>query len=291
MTAKSPLEHFQQKLSLAGKKIIVTGGASGIGKCAVKLFASAGASVAIVDFDKAAGAALSAELSSTGTDVRYIYADVAQQDDCENALRSAHEAFGSIDVLVTCAGIVRPADSNGNSVAEMQQMFAVNFFGTVHFVQGVLPLMSKSGRIVCVGSIAGETMVANRDGYCASKAALHAWAAVRAPELRRRGITLNVVAPGRVLTELVRGWLSKNANPSEAFRAGCATQCSGTMLLPEAIAEMVYLLASNAYPVAGTVLDLSDGWGQGYQGNPANLPESFDEFKAFAKTQFGMALD
>ena len=296
MNETNPYSSLLQKLSaVRGKAVVITGGASGIGKSTAQLFAAAGARVAIVDFNREAGESTVSALNRAqvaekpATPAIFAQADVAKDTECAAALSTVCEQFGHIDVLITSAGIVRPAGSEGNTSAEIRQMLEVNFLGSVHFVQCVVPLMrSGGGRIVCVGSIAGETIVANRDGYCASKAALHAWAMVRAPELRREDIILNVIAPGRVLTELVKGWVSKNENPKSAFRVGCSTQSSGTMLLPEAVAEMIFLLASGVFPVTGTILDLSDGWGRGFQGNAERLPGAFEDFRTYARSELGL---
>jgi NAD(P)-dependent dehydrogenase (short-subunit alcohol dehydrogenase family) len=275
--------------SLRGKSVLVTGAASGIGKCTAQLFADAGARVAVVDTDQQRGEQAAAELRAGELPHIFIPADVRLAQDAERAVRQTAESFGGLDVLITSAGVVRPAGAEGNSAEEIRLMLEINFLGSVHFIQAATPFLRKNGgRIVCIGSVAGETLIANRDGYCASKAALHSWALTRAPELRRENIFLNIVAPGRVLTELVRGWVTKNENPDAAFRSGCSTQASGTMLLPEAVAEAVFFLASDIFPVTGTVLDLSDAWARGFQGKPDNLPESFEEFRRYAQTQLQM---
>jgi NAD(P)-dependent dehydrogenase (short-subunit alcohol dehydrogenase family) len=96
--------------ALNGRRAIITGGASGIGRATAALFAAEGASVTILDLDSAAGEAVVREVVAAGGTIMFVRGDVSQALDCENAVRETVERFGGLDTLFNNAGIIRRAD-------------------------------------------------------------------------------------------------------------------------------------------------------------------------------------
>ena len=277
------------------KSVAVTGAASGIGRCVSELLVALGAHVTLLDLNEARCAAARDEINSAGYtgSASAQTLDVTDRGRCLNVFAAIVSAQGPFYGLVTCAGIVKPANEGWNTPEELSAMLQVNLFGTVHCIEAAFAQMKPvgSGSIVAVGSVAGRTAIRNRPGYCASKAALRGWCSTMAPALRGHGVRLNTVSPGRVLTDLVRNWVQSNADPVTAFRDGCSTQCSGTMLLPEDVAREVIWLLGPSCKVSGTDRDLSDGWAEGFQPDPNGLPQpTFDEFRALANTTLGMTV-
>ena len=277
------------------KVVVVTGGASGIGRSTAELLAALGATVVLMDRDEERCNVARDELNGMGYtgEAMSLKLDVTDREQCVAAFGVVSDTYGTLDELVTCAGIVKPAKDGWNTSEELSAMLAVNVFGTINCVEAAFALMKaqSAGSIVCVGSVAGRTSIRNRPGYCASKAALRGWCSTMAPVLRRSGVRLNTVSPGRVLTDLVRNWVGGNADPAAAFRDGCSTQCSGTMLLPEDVAREIVWLLGPSCKVSGTDRDLSDGWAEGFQPDPSGPPQpAFDDFREFARRTLAMTV-
>ncbi len=278
-----------------GQRVGVTGAASGIGRSVSELLVALGADVTMFDLNEAGCQAAVDEITLAGyagTATAQVL-DVTDATRCTEVFASIDSACGPFQGLVTCAGIVKPAVNGWNTAAELTAMLNVNLFGTVNCIEAVADQMFKAGRgsIVAVGSVAGRTSIRNRPGYCASKAALRGWCSTMAPVLRRSGVRLNTVSPGRVLTDLVRKWVQGNPDPETAFADGCSTQCSGTMLLPEDVAREVVWLLGPSCKVSGTDRDLSDGWAEGFQPDPSGPPQpAFDDFRRLAREALGMTV-
>jgi 3-oxoacyl-[acyl-carrier protein] reductase len=180
---------------LTGRTVLVTGGTKGIGKGIAGVFAEAGAHVVITGRDAATGDKAAQELGA-----RYVQGDVASEADCE---RMAAEA-GDVDVLCANAGVfpgVRLADMTG---ADIDEIFAVNVRGTMLSVKACLPALERSGhgRVIVTSSITGPfTGFPGWSHYGATKAAQLGFIRTAAIELAAKGITVNAVLPGNVVSE------------------------------------------------------------------------------------------
>jgi|SRR5579884_3948003 len=189
-----------------GRSVLVTGGASGIGEGIVDSMACAGARVAIFDRDRERLEQVSSRVRASGADVIALRGDVTSSEDADDAVKRTIDAFGSIDILVNCAGIIAPATPiNEMSDEQFDRVVDVNLRGQFVFARAAVTSMKEAmhGRIVSIASRSwlGGAGIAQ---YAASKAAVVGFTRSLALELGRFGITANCVSPSVVDTPLFR---------------------------------------------------------------------------------------
>ena len=192
-------------MSFANKNVLVTGGTRGIGRSIVEAFASQGANVAFTYRSSAEEAeALKAELEATGVKARAIQADASDFDAAEAAVSGIVADWGSIDVLVNNAGVTKDGLMIRMSEADWDAVVGTNLKSVFNYSKAVYrPMMKqRSGRIVNMSSIVGVTGNAGQTNYSASKAGIIGFSKSLAKELGGRGVTVNVVAPGYVATDM-----------------------------------------------------------------------------------------
>ena len=183
---------------LNGKVALVTGGSRGIGAAIAKALADDGADVAIsyaASADKAEGVVK--ELRKQGVRAEAFKADQAKSKEVEALVKSVVERFGGLDILVNNAGVfvLGQVHDRANNLVELERLFAVNVGGVATAVRTAAPLMNDGGRIISIGSIAGETSPwAGVADYSATKGAVAAYTRGWARDLGPRGITVNNVA-------------------------------------------------------------------------------------------------
>ena len=190
--------------SIAGRAVVVTGGTRGIGKGIARVFASRGARVLITGRDEDAAKATAAELAAAGGDVSYLLADVSSREDCRRVAAIAQERLGGVDVLCANAGIFPEASLEDVTESDLDQVFGVNLKGTILSVQACLPALAASGRgrVILTSSITGPiTGYPGWTHYGASKAGQLGFMRTAAIELAPKGITINAVLPGNIVTE------------------------------------------------------------------------------------------
>jgi 3-oxoacyl-[acyl-carrier protein] reductase len=193
---------------LAGRVALVTGGGRGIGAAISTELALSGAAVVLTyRRDRAAADALVEKLAGQGAAALAVEAHVDDPASSERAVATAVAEFGSLDVLVSNAGVA----SRGNPVAhtsaeELSWVLAVHAIGPHQLVRAALPHLRRSARsdVVFVSSIAASTWGANGAPYAMGKAAVEALAHTLAREERRSGVHVNIVAPGLTDTEMGR---------------------------------------------------------------------------------------
>ena len=194
--------------SIAGRSVIVTGGSKGIGKGIAKVFADAGAQVLIAARDEAGAAAAAAELSAGGGSVSFVVADVRQREDAQRMAATALERHGGIDVLCANAGIFPDKRLTEMTEADWDLVMDTNVKGTMWSVQACIAPLEASGhgRVVITSSITGPiTGYPGWSHYGASKAAQLGFLRTACIELAPKGITVNAVLPGNIMTEGLAG--------------------------------------------------------------------------------------
>ncbi|HLC48827.1 MAG TPA: SDR family oxidoreductase [Candidatus Andersenbacteria bacterium] len=225
-----------------GKVAIVTGGASGIGKATVKMFAEAGANVVLVDVNKGRGETVAEEL---GERVCFVFADVARTRHAEEVAQRAMLAFGKIDILVNNAGI--EYNDRGNLVTmphdDMMRIIQVNLFGYIHMVRACLPHMNFGGRVVNVSSLQGLAAALPGTSYQSTKAAILGMTRALAIEYALEGITFNSVCPGAICTE---GMGAARAGGSASLDPTRRRIPMGRRGWPHEVAALIAFLASDA---------------------------------------------
>jgi 3-oxoacyl-[acyl-carrier protein] reductase len=251
------LSHSRQRI------VVVTGGAGGIGLAIVRRFVADGDRVAFVAQN--AGRIEKALHSIGPADGRVIGQSIDVTDGAAAAgfVAEIQARWGAVDVLVNNAGI-SPRRSDGQrpwllqtSLEEWRRVLDVNITGSFIFAKLVAPGMiaQRYGRIVNIGSLAGRTVpLIAGPHYAASKAGLVGFTRAAARDLAPHGITVNCVAPGRILTGMTEPL------ESEANRAALARIPVGRIGRPEEIADAVAFLASEAAAfVTATTIDVNGG--------------------------------
>ncbi|MBB2744013.1 UNVERIFIED_ORG: 3-oxoacyl-[acyl-carrier protein] reductase [Microbispora rosea subsp. rosea] len=184
---------------VAGRSVVVTGGSKGIGKGIARVFARAGANVLIAGRDEEALKAAAAEIGAS-----YVVADVSRAADCERIAETAAERHGGVGVLCANAGIFPDKKLAEMTEADIDEVVGVNLKGTMLCVRACLPALEASGhgRVILTSSITGPfTGLPGWSHYGASKAGQLGFMRTAAIELAPKGITVNAVLPGNILTE------------------------------------------------------------------------------------------
>lgn len=190
--------------SLAGRRVLVTGGTRGIGRGIAEGFVEAGADVVVCGRDPAVGADVAAELSRGPGTCAFVAGDVAVAADCERVVAESVERLGGLDVLCANAGKLPSANLDVMTAEDVDDIFALNVRGTILVVRHAIEALTASGRgrVVLTSSITGPiTGYPGWSHYGATKAAQLGFMRTAAIELAPRGITVNAVLPGNVESE------------------------------------------------------------------------------------------
>lgn len=192
------------KAVVASTRALVTGASSGIGRETALAFARAGVEIAVAGRSQAKLEALAADASQQGTRAKAYHLDLAAVTDVRAAIADIVADFGGIDILINSAGMGYTNPIAETSLADWQQVFALNLTSVLQCIQGVLPSLRAqgSGTIVNVASIAAANPFPGWGAYSASKAALVSLTKTLAAEERDRGIRAIVISPGAVNTPL-----------------------------------------------------------------------------------------
>ncbi|NQU47618.1 MAG: 3-oxoacyl-[acyl-carrier-protein] reductase [Planctomycetes bacterium] len=242
-------------LNLDQQRILVTGASRGIGKAIAIELASRGSKIAGLATKTANLAATQAAVEAAGGEFLALEGDISVPETAQAAVKAMVDAWGGVDGLVANAGITRDNLLMRMSAADFESVVQTNLGGAFHFLKAVTrPMMKqKSGRVVLVGSVVATTGNPGQANYCAAKAGLHGLARSAALELGSRNITVNVVAPGFIQTDMTD---ALNEEQRAAMAQKIALKRPGT---PEDVAGAVHFLLSpsGAY-ITGQVL-LVDG--------------------------------
>lgn len=178
-------------VSLSGRRIIVTGGASGMGEALVRAFPGLGAHVVSIDLSAEAGARIAGEVGAG-----FIVADVADESSIQNGVDAAVAQLGGLDVLIHAAGVATGGAAETTSLALWDRVMAVNATGTFLVNRAAFPhLKDKGGVILNFASAAGIRGHPTKAAYAAAKGAVVAWTRTIAAEWGRYGISANIIAP------------------------------------------------------------------------------------------------
>jgi 3-oxoacyl-[acyl-carrier protein] reductase len=190
----------------ANRVVVITGGASGIGKAAAEKFAREGAAVAIWDVNQVQGKELELILLNEGFVSRFIKVNTANFEEVEAATQEVIKQFGKIDVLINNAGITRDASLQKMTSEQWQQVMDVNLTGVFNCCKAISPNMIQNnfGRIINTSSIVGLHGNYGQANYAATKAGVIAFTKTLARELGKHNITVNAVAPGFIATDMIK---------------------------------------------------------------------------------------
>jgi NAD(P)-dependent dehydrogenase (short-subunit alcohol dehydrogenase family) len=246
---------------LEGKVAVVTGGSSGIGLATVKRLHAEGARVAVCGRDMAR---LKDTAATVGNDIVCVQADVAKLDEIDRLFHEVADKLGEIDVLFINAGVGKLARLAETTEADYDEVFDINTKGAYFTMQKAVPFLKDRASIILNG-LAPVSPAWRRPGttaYTASKAALRSFAQTAAVELADRGIRVNTVSPGPILTPIY-DHLGLAAEMIDMRRAHLAAEVPLKRIgTPEEIAAVVAFLASDdASYVTGTEIRVDGGIG------------------------------
>jgi 2-keto-3-deoxy-L-fuconate dehydrogenase len=240
---------------LDGQKALVTGGASGIGAATCRALSGAGASVTIVDIDRAAADALSRQLPNSSV----LIFDITD----ESAVKQAFAGIGSLHILVNNAGIGLVGNIEETDLADFQRVLRVNVEGMFLVTKHAMPLLLASkGSIVNIGSVAGLVGVKRRFAYCATKGAVVAMTRQLSVDYPT-AIRVNCICPGTVDTPFVDAYLEKyHKHEKDKVREELnQRQPIGRLGRPEEIANLaLYLSSKEAEFINGSLMAIDGGW-------------------------------
>ena len=235
---------------LAGRKILITGGASGIGQATASLFMAEGASVAVLDRDGEAGNGV------------FVKVDVADAASVKQAVTDAASALGGLDGVVNAAGIFSPAGLADTSAELFSRTLAVNVMGTFLVVQAAAPLLLAAGgpaTIVNIGSGVGITPTGpGSTAYVASKGGVIAMTKALAMELAPT-VRVNVVCPGAVETPMTQGFLRNAAGEVDPAMARSLRAAAAPAAADELAAAILFLTSAELSFVTGIALPVDGG--------------------------------
>ncbi|MFK7896324.1 MAG: SDR family NAD(P)-dependent oxidoreductase [Myxococcota bacterium] len=243
----------------AGKRALVTGAASGIGRATALRLAQEGAQVFCVDIAAEAAQKTAQDIEEAGGKAGSAEADVANRESCDAAVAEAAKAFGGLDVLANIAGILRPGHTLELPPEAFEQTISINLNGTFFMCRAALPhLLEGGGAIVNMASAAALQGVPYNAAYCAAKAGVVGLTQSLAAEYARRDLRVNCICPGGVMTPMTQaGFPVDGLDPSLMARTAPMMPRVGT---PEEIAAMVaYLASDEAGYITGSAMRIDGG--------------------------------
>lgn len=248
-----------------GKVVVVTGGASGIGKATVDEFLSEGATVVAVDRSKEGLAKLEEELRAAGREPpTTLTGDVTSSEDVKRMIDAVARTHGRIDVLFNNAGILVEGTVEEVSEADWDRIMSVNVKGPFLMSKAVVPIMLAQGSGVIVNNASCSGLVGDRGAvaYNTSKGAVVLMTKCLALDYARRGIRVNCICPGEIETPMFLQEVSRRGVPVEDYRKEMSEYHPiGRLGKPREVARTVLFLASDESSfITGTALSVDGGY-------------------------------
>ncbi len=247
---------------LEGKRALITGGASGIGKATALLFAKEGAAVSVADRDTTGGQETVRKIAGEKGDALFVATDVTRTEDCMAAVQQTVAKFGGLDVLFNNAGMIIRRSVVELDEADWDRVMDVNAKSVFLMSKFAIPAMqsSRGGTIINMSSGWGLVGGAKAAAYCASKGAVVLLTKAMAVDYGPDGIRVNCLCPGDTDTPLLRDEARQLGAPESGFLAEAARRPLGRVGSPEDIARAALFLASDASSyITGTTLVVDGG--------------------------------
>lgn len=232
---------------LDGKVAVITGAASGIGQATARLLASEGAAVLVADVDEAGGRETVELITSAGGSATFLRTDVSKAAEVESLMQAAIDANGRLDIIFNNAGIEgEQAKTADCSLENWERVNNINLNGVFHGLKYGIPALLRSGggSIINTASTAGMNGYPGMPAYSASKAGVIQLTKTAAAEYARKGIRVNAICPGGILTPLVQRFTT-DLSPEVVKKMVEAAHPIGRFGTPDEVARLVLYLASD----------------------------------------------
>jgi NAD(P)-dependent dehydrogenase (short-subunit alcohol dehydrogenase family) len=248
----------------ANKRVLVTGATSGIGRATAMRFAGAGARVAAIGRDESALEGVKAEIETAGAECVSVVADLSKESEPARVVSTAIGRFGGIDVLVNAAGHISSGTIENTTLAAWDAMLDINLRSPFLLMQAASStLIENKGNIVNVSSVTGLRSFPGVLAYCVSKAGLDQLTRCAALELAAKGVRVNAVNPGVVVTEIHKRGGMTNEQYDAFLEHSKQTHPIGRVGDAREVAELICFLASeHASWITGATYSIDGGRAQ-----------------------------
>ena len=250
-------------MKLKNKKVIITGGASGMGKATAELFCREGATVAIMDINKVEGEKTISQINSNNKKAFFFHTDLRKSKEVKKSINQIVDLFGTINILFNHAGTIIVKPLHESSEEDYDYLMDINVRSAFLVCNEVIPSMlkNKGGNIIITSSIGGEKGFALESLYCMTKGAVLQLARSIAVEYRDQGIRCNAICPGFVKTNHGLREIKELDEQGQNWDEKDLYSVQGRICKPEEIASAVlYLASDDSSFVNGTALYVDNGW-------------------------------
>jgi NAD(P)-dependent dehydrogenase (short-subunit alcohol dehydrogenase family) len=231
---------------LNGKRAVVTGAAQGIGRGIAEAFVAEGAEVLLVDIDTDRLAATAGELGQEG-----LVADVSRKSEIERIFAAVTAKWGTLDILVNNAGVTHAAELDDLAEDDFDRVFAINLKSALWATQSAARLMGPGSTIVNMSSVNAVLAIPNQIPYVISKGAMKQLTNVTALALAPKGIRVNAIGPGSIMTDMLRGIMSDKAAEARILSRTPLGRCGE---VEEVAAVAVFLASSESSYITGQTI-------------------------------------
>lgn len=222
---------------LAGKRCVITGAAQGIGKAIAERFAAEGAHLLLADID-----ATKLEALTTRLDQHSFVADVSRKAEVEALVARAAELWGGLDILVNNAGVTHSANLDDLTEEDFDRVFAINLKSALWGTQAAARVMGPGSAVINMSSVNAVLAIPNQIPYVVSKGAIKQLTNVTALALAAKGIRVNAIGPGSIMTDMLRGIIAEDEAAGDKILSRTPLGRAGE---PEEIAAVALFLASD----------------------------------------------